>query len=313
MKLMSAKNSAIHRVIFGSRKHYGILNVLFYFVLLGGIGFLFLYPVLYMAVQSIMTSGDITDPAIVWIPSSLYFGNYAKAFATLDFSGAFAKSMYLSIVPSLLTTISSAFIGYGLARFRFPGKRKWIVLIVATFFVPSQVLMVPRFMMFSQYHLINTPWTQFLPSMFGQGIKGALFVLIFMQFFSSYPKVLDEAAAIDGAGRLGVFFRIAVPMAIPAIVISILFSFVWYWNETTQASLFFGTQIKTLPMKLGSFAASYSTMYGSTANAASAANALNEAISMAGTLLSILPLLLLYLFVQRQFVESVEKSGITGE
>ncbi|MDR0292834.1 MAG: carbohydrate ABC transporter permease [Oscillospiraceae bacterium] len=260
-----------------------------------------------------MTPADITDPGIEWIPTAIYSGNYSKAFATLDFQKAFVNSLYLSVTPALLTTISSGFIGYGLARFRFPGKQRWLVLLVATFFIPSQVTMIPRFMMFSRYQIINTPWTQFLPAAFGQGIKSALFVLIFMQFFSSYPTALDEAAAIDGAGRMGVFFRIAVPMARPAIVISVLFSFVWYWNETTQASLFFGTQIKTLPMRLGSFADSYNTIYGSSANAANAANALNEAISMAGTFLSIMPLLLLYFVLQRQFVESIERSGITGE
>ena len=301
------------KAILGGRRRPGIISLLFYFILLGGIGFLFLYPVLYMAVQSIMAPADITDPGIAWIPTGIYWGNYSKAFAALDFSKAFLTSLYLSLIPAILTTVSSGFIGYGLARFRFPGKGKWLALLVASFFIPSQVTMIPRFMMFSQYQIINTPWAQFLPAMFGQGIKGALFVLIFMQFFSSYPKALDEAAAIDGAGVLGVFFRIAVPMARPAILISVLFSFVWYWNETTQSALFFGTQIKTLPMKLGSFASSYNTIYGSSAGAANAANALNEAISMAGTFLSVLPLLVLYFVLQRQFVESIERSGITGE
>lgn len=301
------------KILLGGRRRPGLLSSAFYLVLLGGVGFLFLYPVLYMCVQSIMSPSDITDPGVGWIPTALYGGNYAKAFTTLHFQEAFFNSLYLSLGPSVLTTVASCFIGYGLARFRFPGKRIWLALLVAAFFIPSQVMMIPRFMMFSSYHIINTPLTQFLPAALGQGIKGSLFVLIFMQFFSSYPKALDEAAAIDGAGRMGVFLRVAVPMAKPAIVISVLFSFVWYWNETTQASLFFGTQIKTLPMRLGSFAESYSTIYGSSANAANAADALNEAISMAGTLLSVLPLLLLYLVLQRQFVESIEKSGITGE
>ena len=130
------------------------------------------------------------------------------------------------MVPAVLTTISSAIAGYGLARFQFRFKSVWIVLLVFTFFIPSQVMTIPRYILFSNYQIINTPLTQFLPAAFGQGIKGALFVLIFMQFFSSYPRALDEAAEIDGAGKVKLFCKIAVPMARPAIVVSLLFSLV---------------------------------------------------------------------------------------
>ena len=133
--------------------------------------------------------------------------------------------------------------------------------------------------------------------------------MVFQNFFKSYPLSLDEAAYLDGANTLTVFFKVAIPLARPAIVVTMLFSFVWYWNETAQASLLFGTVIKTLPMKLGSFAASYSNLYGSTGSHST----VNEAISLAGTFLSISPLLLLYLILQKQFVESIEKVGITGE
>lgn len=306
-------SGAVKGFVLGDRRRPGLLSKTVYFILLGGIGFLYLYPIVYMLVQSFMAPADITDPAVGWVPTMIYGGNYSRAFTTLDFREAFINSLFLSLTPAVLTTISSAFAGYGLARFNFPGRRIWLILLVATFIIPVQVTTVPRYMMFAQYQLIDTPWAQFLPAAFGQGIKGALFMWVFMQFFSSYPRALDEAAEIDGAGRLGVFFRIAIPMAAPAIVITILFSFVWYWNETTQASLFFGTQIRTLPMRLGSFVESYSAIYGSSDNAATAANALNEAISMAGTALSIIPLLLLYLVLQRYFVESIERTGITGE
>jgi len=171
--------------------------------------------------------------------------------------------------------------------------------------------MIPRYVLFSKYKLINTPWASFLPAVFGQGVKGAIFILIFYQFFNSYPKSLDEAAQIDGARKLKVFLRIAIPMAKPAIVVSILFSFVWYWNETSQSGLFFGTVIKTLPMKLGSFAESYKSLYN--AGTADTVNALNEAVSLAGTFLSVLPMIIMYLILQKQFVESIERTGITGE
>lgn len=309
------KRARLKPLFLGQKDRKGLVEIISYYIVLFGIGFLFLYPVLYMIINSFMSPEDVVDPAITWLPTSVYFGNFIKAFKTLNFKISFINSMLMSAVPALLQTVASALIGYGLARFSFPFKRLWMVLLLVTFIIPAQVTMIPRYIMFHNYRMINTPFTSFLPAAFGQGIKGAIFILIFFQFFSSYPKSLDEAAEIDGAGRFKIFYRIAVPMAKPAIVVSILFSFVWYWNETVQAGLFFGSAIKTLPMKLGSFADTYKNLFtsGSTSNLNMTVNALNESISLAGTFLSILPLLILYLVLQKQFVESVEKSGITGE
>ena len=147
----------------------------------------------------------------------------------------------------------------------------------------------------------------------GQGLKSAVFILVFQQVFNGYPISLDEAAELDGAGKYKVFFKIALPIARPAIVLSTLFSFVWYWNETRQSGLYFGEVIKTLPMKLGSFAASYANLYDSAGAATDAAMSINEAVTLAGTMLSCLPILIMFIILQKQFVESIEKSGITGE
>ncbi len=301
----------VRKILLGSKEKKGIVNLIVYFAILGGIGFLFLYPVLYMIINSFKSPEDLVDPAINWIPTSLYFGNYVKAYATLDFMNTFKNSLLMSIIPAIIQTIATAVIGYGLARFEFPLKKLWFTLIVATFIIPAQVTLIPRYMMFSKYGMINTPWPNLLPAAVGQGLKSAIFILIFFQFFNSYPKSLDEAAELDGAGKFRVFSTIAVPMAKPAIVVSLLFSFVWYWNETSQSSLFFGSVIKTLPMKLGNFAAAYEQVYNP--NDADVYSAINESISLTGTFLSILPLLILYFILQKQFVESVERSGITGE
>ena len=116
---------------------------------------------------------------------------------------------------------------------------------------------------------------------------------------------------MDGANKLKIFLRIALPMAGPAIIVSLLFSFIWYWNETTQSGLFFGSKIQTLPMRLQSFVDSYSRLYPITDG--STKNRINEAIRLAGTLLTISPLIVVYILLQKQFVEGLEHSGITGE
>ncbi len=279
------------------------------YAILAGIGFIFLYPMLYMLVNSFKSVEDLVDPSVEWLPTGLCFDNFIKAFYTLDFGESFLSSMLTSVLPAIFQTLSCAVAGYGLARFPVPGKKFWIVMIVATFVVPAQITLIPKYLMFSNYQMLDSILPALIPALLGQGLKSSLFILVFFNFFSSYPKSLDEAAFLDGAGTLTVFFKVAMPLARPAIVVSMLFSMVWYWNETTQASLLYGTVIKTLPMKLGSFAATYSNLYGST----SGGSGINEAISLAGTFLSILPLLVMYLILQKQFVESIEKVGITGE
>ena len=252
------------------------------------------------------------NPAVSWLPSKLYFQNYVKAFETLDFGRSFWNSIYISLIAALLQTAVAAITGYGLSRFHVKLKGIIFVLILATFVLPVETLLIPRYVMFNSYKLIDSPIPLWVSALTGQGLKSAVFILVFQQIFSSYPVSLDEAAELDGAGKYKVFYKIALPIAKPGIVLSMLFSFVWYWNETRQSGLYFGEVIKTLPMKLGSFAASYASLYDS-AGAADAATSINEAVTLAGTMLSCLPILIMFIILQRQFVESIEKSGITGE
>ena len=142
-----------------------------------------------------------------------------------------------------------------------------------------------------------------------------VYILIFYQFFRQVPKVLIEAAQIDGAGYLKSFLKISLPSAAPALITVSLFSFVWYWNESYLTEMYVHGVMKesgwtTLVIQLDKFAANYSE-YAQTSG--SMATNLNESISMAGTMLSILPLLLMYFILQRYFVESIDRTGITGE
>lgn len=288
-----------------------ILNKIVIYLLLLIIGFAYLYPLFFMISTSFMDMDDLVNPTVQWIPTKLYLNNFKIAANVLNVGDSLINSIIMAGVPAILQTISSALIGYAFARFEFPLKKLWLGLLLFTFLLPVQVTLIPKYIMFSNYSMINTPLTSFLPALFGQGIRSTIFILIFYQFFSSYPKSIDEAAQIDGANHLTIFLRIAIPMSVPAIVVSILFSFVWYWNETYLSSLFFGNSIQTLPMRLQSFVDAYSRMYP--VSDASLANRLNEGIRMAATLITIVPLILLYLLLQKQFVESVDRTGITGE
>lgn len=299
------------KVLRGTNERDGLLFRIFLYGVLLGIGFIFMYPVLYMISTSFMSTRDLVDATVSWIPREISLESFRKAGATLGYVEGLTTSLVFSFFPAVLQTVSLAFVGYGLARFEIPLKKVWFMLIVLVFLIPPAVTLIPRYMLFNQYKMVNTIWPTMITALGGQGVKSSVFLLVYYQFFSSYPRALDEAAMIDGAGSLRVFFRIAIPMAIPAIVLTFLFSFIWFWNETTQLSLLSGTVARTLPIRLQAFVDSFNKLYP--ANDISAGGALNESIRLAGTLLSLAPLLLMYLFLQRFFVQSIERTGITGE
>ncbi len=309
---MKFNKNIVKKKLFGSNEKMGLVPKLLMYFLLIAIGFVFLYPVIYMVINSFLSPEDLTDPSVSWIPRSFYTGNFEKAYETLDFLKSFGCSVLMSVGPAILQTIVAAFVGFGLARFRIKFKAFWFVLIVSTFLIPDQITKIPRYVLYHSYGILDTIWPSYLPAMFGQGLKSAIFILIFYQFFASYPKALDEAAQIDGCGKFKIFYKIALPTATPAIVLSLITSCVWYWNETSQASLFFGEKLATLPIQLSIFADRYSAMYG-VEDTLNELNRLNESVTFAGTLLSVLPMIILYLIVQKQFMQSVEMTGIAGE
>lgn len=286
-----------------------LLSAATYFLLVG-IGIVFLYPVLYMLSNSLKDVQDLVNPTIEWIPSHLYGGNFGRALYVLDYPKTLLVTVLLVLTATVFQTISCAMAGYAFARHSFPGKRMWLLMVVVAFLIPAQVTLVPKYLMFYNYGLVNTPLSVLLPALLGQGINSSIFILIFQQFFSSYPKSFDEAAQLDGAGRWRVFFSVALPLCVPAIIVSLLFSFVWFWNETYTSSLLLGPALRTLPMKLASFVEEFSRTYGGSAGEAAR---LNESVRMAATLLVIAPLVGLYLLLQRQFIEGIEASGVTGE
>ncbi|MDR2654822.1 MAG: carbohydrate ABC transporter permease [Oscillospiraceae bacterium] len=299
----------------GSKDRNGFAKNFAIYALVICIGFIYIYPLLYMISSSFMTLDDLLDSSIKWLPSSVTFANYAQAAKSMDFWKSFFQSIIIAGVPTVCNLVSCALIGYGLARFEFPGKKIVFGVIILTFVLPSQITMIPTYVLYSNLGILGTIWSFILPSMFGMGINAPIFILIFYQFFRQVPRALIEAAHIDGAGYFASFLRIALPSAVPAFITVALFSFVWYWNESYLTEMYVHGVLTdsgwtTLIIQLDNFASNYSS-YATTA--ASAATSLNEAIKMSGTLLSVLPLLLMYFFLQRHFVESIDKAGITGE
>lgn len=292
----------------------------FHYVIILSLSFVFLYPVLFMISQSLMTARDAADGTVQWIPKGLSFENFAFAFRGMGYVEHFINSVVLAVGGALFHLVGCSVAGYGFARYRFPGYTLLIVLLLFTFLIPPQAIVVPLYLLFSRLDWLNTYYPLLVPNLFGHGLRGALFVLVFMQFFRGLPHQMEEAARIDGAGAFRTFVSIMLPMAKPAILVVFLFSIVWHWNDSYFPDLYLKkTNTFTLNQMLGNFRESN---FGQQKESISEEGSANDGIGqlptnhekmMAGALMTILPILLLYLYTQRYFVESVERTGIAGE
>ena len=298
----------LKRIFFGMNFTDGLIYKIVIYLLLISFSYIYLYPLLFMVVNSLKNLDDLIDPGVKWIPSTLYFENYVRGLKVLEIPKSIMTTTTYVFKVSILTTFTSAVVGYGFARYRFPLRKLLFVLMLITFILPPQVTMVSNMLIYRKLGLMSSQNAMLIPAFLGQGINSAIYILIFYQFFRTIPKVLDESAQLDGASPFKIFRSIAIPLAIPSIIIVFLFSFVWTWNETFVTGLYVGNPI-TLPLKLMQFVSSYETLYPPGTPGAE----LNEAIKLAGNVITIMPLLVLYFVAQKWFTESIDRTGITGE
>lgn len=300
-------------------------------VLIIGVSFTIIYPLLRYMSAAVKDPSDIYNPVVYMIPVHYTWENLKYAIGVLNYWTALKNSLILVTITMLLQVASCALAGYGFARFKFPGNNILFALVVLTILIPANTLMLPMYLHFRSFdvlgiislikgtdgvNLLNTRWPILILSATANGLKSGLYVYIFRQFFRGLPKEIEEAALIDGAGGFRTFFRIMLPNSIPALVTVALFAFVWQYNDTYFASLFM-PNVTLLSNKVASLPADTNlylpTLMGYGLNPAQRADPNHVALIVdTGILLAILPLILMYLFVQRYFVESVERTGIVG-
>ena len=203
----------VKRWIFGSKDTQGAGKLAVIYGLLICIGFVYLYPLLYMIAKSLMQRADLLDSSVNWIPSTLYVKNYVDAFTSMDFVRTLWQSVVVAGLPTLLNMVMCAVIGYGFARYEFPLKKVMLGILIFSFIIPPQITMMPNYLLYNDLHILDSIKAFLLPAFLGQGIKAQLYILIFFQFFRQIPQALIEAAKIDGCGHFKTFFKIAVPSA----------------------------------------------------------------------------------------------------
>ena len=304
----------VKKVFFGMNFTDGLIYKLFIYIFLVIVSFIFLYPMIFMIFTSLKPQMDLADSASGLLPSSVYFRNYVDAFKELGYLKALYKSIIVAILPTLFNVIIGCLTAYGFARFNFPLKKFWFAIMIITYIIPTALISIPRYAWYAQLKMLGSILTYILPASLGQGLCFALYFMILYSTFKRMPLQLEESARIDGANNLQIFFKIALPLVVPSIITVLLFSFVWYWNDSETASMYLnivkaGEEAPrwiTLPIALQNF-------QNSLLDRGEREIILYGGVKMAAVFLSILPLLINYLVLQRFFVEGIEKSGIAGE
>ncbi len=299
------------------------------FLLIFGLSFVILYPMLQTLSKTFMPIEQYSDLSVVWIPLSLTLDNIKNAVKYMDFGNALWQSVTLSLSASLLQLVSCSLAGYGFARFKFPFRGFLFLMVILTIIIPTQIIFLPTFMEYRffdffgigrlialftgenyveyTFNLINTRATFWIPSVLGVGLRSGLFIYIFRQAFRNIPTALEEAAEIDGCGPLRTFLSVMVPNVRTSAVTVFLFSVVWHWNEYTLTRTFFPTKNAPLAVKLKT--AVEALQAGSETRFDVS---LQMGVSYASVLLFLLPVVLLYIFAQRYFMEGIETTGLTG-
>lgn len=290
----------------GKEADKGFLFRLFLYLILIDTAFIYLKPILYMVITMLKDANNMLDSSVIWVPRSLYTGHLQAAFDMLKFKTAFFYSLTISLSVSILQIISCSIAGYAFARLEFPLKKLLFAALIFTFIMPPQLTILPSILMFKEIGWANTYLPMIVPAIFGHGLKGALFVIIFRQFFSTLPKELEEAARIDGANAFRFFFKVMLPISKSAIIVVFLFSFVWNWNDFYLPSMYMsGSKEVPLSISLAKLAASLSAD-----EAQGATSIFSEPIKMAASFLIIVPVLIVYGIAQRWFVEGIERTGL---
>jgi multiple sugar transport system permease protein len=317
MKLPAIHAERFHRHYNPVERSKRLMWTLLRSVLVSGFCFIILFPLFLRFSVAFRNKIDIYDPTVLWIPRNFTLDNFKIAMEATHYWATLLNTFLLSAGTTAIQLASCALAAYAFAKLKFKGSGLLFGLVIFTIVVPPQTIMIPLYLtyryfdmfglvgLFSKkdsFNLIDTFWPFLISSATGMGLKNGLYIYIFRQFFRGIPKEIEEAAVVDGSGVFKTFYKIMLPNAVPAIVTVLLFSFVWQWNDSYYVSLFL-SKVKVLSTQL----ADMGSVLGKEPDLVYQSMLLNT-----GVLLLMLPLIIMYLFVQRYFVESVERTGIVG-
>lgn len=267
------------------------------YVAMGVIAIPFLFPTWWMVTASFKPISEIFAFPPSLLPLDPTLEAYFRAFTFQPFAQQYFNSAYIAVVVTAVTMIVSSLAGYAFARIPFRGQNVLFLVVLAGLLIPSEVTIVPLFQMFNSVGLVNTHWPLLLVTSFGAPSVLATFIM--RQFFIALPGELEEAARLDGLGRFAIWWRIALPLARPALAAVAIFTFLNVWNLYLEPTVYLTTpELFTLPQALTRFVDAYS---GPMWN-----------VQLAAATLTALPVLIVFVIAQRQFVEGLAQTGLKG-
>lgn len=288
------------------------------------ISYIILFPLFRMISDALTPESEFYDTSVVWLPKHPTISNLKNAFKMLKLPASFGNTFLYQMLSAFMEIIVCSIVAYGLARFNFFEKKILEAILMLTILVPMPMLMIPMSVNYSHLdflgilgvigkifntelrpNLLNTGFAFWLPSALGVGLKSGILIYIFRQFYRNIPRELEEAAFVDGAGPLRTYFSIVVPSSGVVFLTVSIFAVIWHWNDTYMATMFLRENYPisvSLSMISTELVLQNKVGYGAEANG----------IIMAGCILFIVPMLILYLLLQNKFIKSIDRVGIVG-
>ncbi|MBO5054921.1 MAG: carbohydrate ABC transporter permease [Lachnospiraceae bacterium] len=296
-----------------------ILGV-FRLVIIVGICYVILGPVIGIISSSFFSDADNYNTMVYLIPQEPTLERYQLAIKYLDYGKTLISSLAYSLSLMLIQVFICSMVGYGFARYKFPLKNLLFACVVVMIVIPTHTIMLPLYMSFAKFdvfgiikllkgssvNLLSTPVPMYIMTFFGCGLRSGLYIYIFNQFFRGLPKEIEEAAFVDGAGTWYTYFRIMLVNAIPSVITVAIFSMVWQYNDTFYAKLFLISDDIVISKKISTIQATISNVekiYDPN---------IQELYLDAGVVLIMIPIIIIYVALQKYFIEGVERSGIVG-
>lgn len=252
-----------------------------------------LVPFVWMVSSSLKANNEVFSVPIQWIPADVQWGNYVEIWQKSAMTTWIKNTLFLSVVITGLQLFTGSFAAYGFSRVRFKGRDQLFLVYVATIAVPWQAYMIPQFVLMSKLHLSNTLWAMVALQAFS-----AFGVFLMKQYYETIPEEISEAARIDGLSEYGIYRRIMLPLSIPALASLTLLTFVFVWNDYLGPLIYLrDPDLWTIQIGLKSFIGQYNA---------------EHALIMTGSVLSVLPVAVVFLLGQRYFIQGIASSGVKG-
>lgn len=277
------------------RRDWGRLLV-WLILLLGSV--IMLLPIAWMVSTSLKVPAQIFLFPPEWIPNPFAWQNYPESMTAMPFVRYVANTLFITVMNMAGVLLSSSLAAYAFARLRFPGREQLFWLLMSTLMLPQAVVLIPRYIEFRQLNWIDTWYPLIVPNFFAAGLGGAFFIFLLRQFFRGIPRELSDAAKVDGASEFRIYWQLIMPLSQPAIMVVLIFTFLDNWNNFLEPLIILSTPDNyTVALGLAAFRGLFTTQWH---------------LLMAASTIMILPVVTLFLVLQRYFVRGVVLTGIKG-